>query len=41
MYAGDEATNNEVVVKDMRQGTQTVVRDELLIATIANMLPQK
>ncbi len=31
MYAGDEASRNEVVVKDMRRSTQTVIREEVLI----------
>ena len=34
MFAADEAKAGEVVVKDMRAGSQVTVREELLVDTV-------
>ena len=35
MFAGDEAKRNEVVVKDMRASSQTVLSEESLVSFIS------
>ena len=34
MFAADEAKSGDVVVKDMRAGSQVTVREELLVDTV-------